>query len=54
LSTGAVIDAAVGPFVGKGHIEHGLFRELLGGFCAGDVMLVDALYCSYWLIEALQ
>ena len=54
LSTGAVVDAAVGPFAGKGHSEHGLVRGLLGGFCAGDVMLADALYCSYWLIEALQ
>jgi hypothetical protein len=54
LSTGAVIDAAIGPFAGKGHSEHGLVRELLGGFCAGDVMLADALYCSYWLIATLQ
>ena len=54
LSTGAVIDAVIGPFAGKGHSEHGLVRELLGGFCAGDVMLADALYCSYWLIATLQ
>ena len=54
LSTGAVVDAAIGPFVGKGHSEHGLIRGLLGAFCAGDVMLADALYCSYWLIATLQ
>jgi hypothetical protein len=54
LSTGAVVDAAVGPFAGKGHSEHSLVRELLDGFCAGEVMLADALYCSYWLIAMLQ
>jgi hypothetical protein len=54
LSTGAVVDAAVGPFEGKGHSEHDLFRELLGALCSGDVLLGDALYCSYWVIAALQ
>jgi len=54
LATGAVVDAAMGPFEGKGHSEHDLVRELLGGFSPGDVMLADALYCSYWLIATLQ
>ena len=54
LSTGAVVDAAIGPFEGKGHSEHDLFRRLLGTLCAGDVVLADALYCSYWLIATLQ
>jgi len=54
LSTGAVVDAAMGPFEGKGHSEHDLVRELLGVFFPGDVMLADALYCSYWLIATLQ
>lgn len=54
LSTGAVIDAAMGPFEGKGHSELDLWRGLLGAFEAGDVMLADALYCSYWVIAALQ
>lgn len=54
LSTGAVVDAAVGPFEGKGYSEHELFRGLLGALCAGDVVMADALYCSYWLIATLQ
>lgn len=54
LSTGAVVDAAMGPFEGKGHSEMDLFRELLDAFDAGDVMLADALYCSYWLVATLQ
>ena len=54
LSTGGVIDAAMGPFEGKGHSELSLFQGLLGAFRAGDVMLADALYCTYWLIAELQ
>lgn len=54
LSTGAVVDAAMGPFYGKANSEYDLVRRLLGAFHAGDVMLADALYCSYWLIAALQ
>lgn len=54
LSTGAVVDAAMGSFTGKGHSEHDLMRQLLGAFRAGEVVLADALYCSYWLIATLQ
>jgi hypothetical protein len=54
LSTGAVVDAAIGPFEGKGHSEHDLLRGLLSALCTGDVVLADALYCSYWLIATLQ
>jgi len=54
LSTGAVLDAAVGPLEGRGHSELDLFRGLLGAFCPGDVMLADALYCNYFLIATLQ
>jgi hypothetical protein len=54
LSTGGVLEAAIGPFEGKGHGEHGLLRCLLGAFQAGDVVLGDALFSSYWLIAALQ
>lgn len=54
LSTGAVIDAAMGPFTGKGTGELGLLRRLQAAFCPGDVMLADALYCNYFLIAALQ
>jgi len=54
LSTGSIVDAAIGPFEGKGHGEHGLLRTLLGAFAAGDVVLGDALFSSYWLMAALQ
>lgn len=54
LANGAVLDIAMGPYQGKGTGEYGLFRELLGCFVAGDVMLADSYYCSYFLIAALQ
>lgn len=54
LSTGALIDAAMGPFTGKGTSELGLLRKLQAAFCPGDVMLADAFYCNYFLIAALQ
>ena len=54
LANGAVLDVAMGPYKGKGTGEYGLFRELLGCFVAGDVMLADGYYCSYFLIAALQ
>lgn len=54
LANGAVLDIALGPYQGKGTGEYGLFRELLGCFVAGDVMLADSYYCSYFLIAVLQ
>lgn len=54
LSTGAVWDAAMGAFEGKGNSELGLLRNLGAAFCAGDVMLADAFYCNYFVIATLQ
>ena len=52
LATGAALDAAIGPYSGKGTGELALLRSLLEGFAPGDVMLADALYCNYFLIAA--
>jgi hypothetical protein len=54
LATGAALDAAIGPYQGKGSGELGLVRQLLGNFQPGDVMLADALYCNYSLIASLM
>ena len=54
LSTGALIDAAMGPHAGKETGELGLLRRLESAFLPGEVMLADALYCSYFLIATLQ
>jgi hypothetical protein len=54
VSTGAVLDAALGPHAGKGSGELSLNRRLEDVFHAGDVFLADALYCNYFLIAHLQ
>jgi len=54
LATGAVLEAANGPYSGKGSGELGLFRSLVGAFQPGDLMLADALYCNYFLIATLM
>jgi len=54
LSTGALLDAAMGPHAGKGMSELGLLRQLVSAFFPGDVMLADAFYCNFFLIAALQ
>ena len=54
LSTGAVMDAAMGAYSGKGSSELGLLRSLGAAFSAGDVMLADAFYCNYFLLATLQ
>lgn len=50
LSTGAVIDAAMGPYKGKCTGEYGLFRRIRESFVEGDIMLADSYFCSYFLI----
>lgn len=54
LTHGAVLDVAMGAYKGKGTGEHALFRRLTDCFVAGDVMLADAYFCSYFLIAQMQ
>jgi hypothetical protein len=54
LATGGVVDLAIGPYHGKKSGEHALLRQLLENFKAGEVVLADAYYCSYFLIATLQ
>ena len=54
LSTGAVLQAAMGAHAGKGSSELELFRSVMDALCAGDVLLADALYCNYFMIATLQ
>jgi hypothetical protein len=54
LSTGAVLEAAIGPHSGKARSELDLFRSLLAALSPGDMLLADALYCNYFLIATLQ
>jgi hypothetical protein len=54
LSSGAVLDTAMGPYSGKAGSEHALFQELLGSLDAGDVLIADRYYCSYVILALLQ
>ena len=53
LSNGAVVNASIGKYSGKGSSEHMLLRNMLDTFDVGDVVLGDALYGSYFLLNSL-
>lgn len=53
LSSGTLLDAAMGPYKGKGGSEQSLLRGLLDSFQANDIVLGDSLYCSYFLMVEL-
>lgn len=54
LATAMVCGMAQGCHKGKETGETALFRELLGQLNAGDVLLADRYYCSYFQIALLQ
>lgn len=54
LATGAVLDAAMGPYCGKTGSEHALFRALIDRIAAGDLILADRYYCAYFVIALLH
>lgn len=54
LASGAVLDAAMGPCRGKGSDEQSLLRTILDTLEAGDILLGDAFYATYFLLCALQ
>jgi hypothetical protein len=54
LASGVLLDAAIGPFNGKGSGEHGLLRELQDCFQPGDVLLGDAFYPTYFFLAEMQ
>lgn len=54
LATGAVLDAALAPYQGKGTGEISLLRQLWHQLDEGDVLLGDRIYCSYFEIALLS
>lgn len=54
LASGAVLNAAMGPFKGKGGDERALLRSLMSSFESGDLILGDALFATYFFIAAMQ
>lgn len=53
LGSGALLDAAMGPCVGKGSDEQSLLRELLDNLQEDDILLGDAFYATYFLLWEL-
>ena len=54
LTSGAVLDAAIGKYRGKGGDEQTLLRSMLSSLDEGDILLGDALYATYFLLCELQ
>lgn len=54
FATAALIDCAIGPWSGEQNGEMALLRQVLCCILAGDVLVGDRGYCSYWLMAELQ
>lgn len=54
LSSGAVLDGAIGRYQGKGGDEQSLLRAMLERLETGDVLLGDAFFATYFLLCELQ
>jgi hypothetical protein len=54
LASGALLNAAMGKYKGKGGSEQALLRTLLDTFETSDLLLGDALYASYFLLTQLR
>lgn len=54
LASGAILDAAIGPYNGKGGDEQTLLRGMLSNLHAGDVLIGDAFHPTYFLLSELQ
>jgi len=54
LSCGAVVDLAVGRYAGKAQGESSLFRTIWDVFRPGDIVLTDALLCTWAEIQLLK
>ncbi len=54
LATGVVRDLAVGPYTGKETGETALFRTLLDGLEAGEIVLGDRYFASFFMLAELM
>src|SRR5262249_46640748 len=54
LATACLVDLGLAPFQGKETGETALLRQLLEDVPAGDVLLADRYYCTYWLVAMAQ
>jgi hypothetical protein len=53
FATACLVGGAIGACKGKGSSETELFRSLLDRFRAGDVVVADRFYCTWWIIAML-
>lgn len=54
LTCGAVLDVAIGPYKGKNTGETALFRDLWRSLFAGDVVIGDRYFASFWDLALLK
>jgi len=54
LGSGAVLNAAIGRYKGKGGDEQSLLRSILDTLECGDLLLGDAYYATYFLLCTLH
>jgi hypothetical protein len=54
LSSGALLNASLSSFGGKGSGEQALLRSMLDTFSAGDLVMGDALFGDYFLLSSLM
>lgn len=54
LESGAVLNAAIGRYQGKGGDEQTLLRSILGTLERGDLLIGDAFYATYFLLCMLR
>lgn len=54
LSSGCALNWTLSPCEGKGSGEPTQLWNLLGGFSTGDLVIADRIYCTYFLLAAMQ
>lgn len=54
LASGALLNAAIGRFHGKGSDEQALLRTIQDSFQPGDVVMGDAYFATYFFIAAMR
>lgn len=54
LASGALLNAAIGRFNGKGGDEQTLLRTIQDSFQPGDVVMGDAFFATYFFITTMQ
>lgn len=54
LASGMLLNAAIGPYQGKGSDEQSLLRSIQDSFAPGDIVMGDAYFATYFFIAAMQ